>query len=306
MTAPFAQATTAHHRRITRVIQGAPVSDGAGVRLRRSIGLQPGARLDPFLMLDEFYAEQAADYLAGFPAHPHRGFETVTYMLDGLMAHEDHMGNQGLLSPGSVQWMTAGRGIIHSEMPRQQSGRMRGFQLWLNLPARLKMRAPWYRDLAPDAIPMHALPDGGSLKLIAGSGRATDPALRGAIGGLIEADRWCDHTDPIYWDLRLPPSGVFEEGLKESHQAFVYAYEGGGRVGPADAATPLPTRAVAVLGAGDRLRVEAGEHGLHCLVIAGRPIGEPVAQYGPFVMNTREELEQAVIDYQNGRLALPA
>jgi redox-sensitive bicupin YhaK (pirin superfamily) len=289
-------------RLLQRVIPGMPTSDGAGVKLRRSIGAQPSARLDPFLMLDEFYSDDAADYIAGFPSHPHRGFETVTYMLDGHMLHEDHLGNRGDLLPGAVQWMTAGRGIIHSEMPQQESGRMRGFQLWLNLPARSKLQPAWYRDIAPDEVPELALDGGGRIKVIAGSAEISGQRIAGAIGG----ERWAQSTDPIYWDVRLPAAGETELPLPAGHHAFVYLYEGQAAVGPAAAPAPLPLQAAAVLGPGDRLRLQAGPAGARALVLAGRPLNEPVAQYGPFVMNTRAELEQAVADYQQGRLTAPA
>jgi redox-sensitive bicupin YhaK (pirin superfamily) len=323
MTAVFNVPVT---RTLARVIASVPASDGAGVRLRRSIGAQPSHRLDPFLMLDEFSSEDAADYLAGFPSHPHRGFETVTYMLDGHLLHEDHLGNRGDLLPGAVQWMTAGRGIIHSEMPQQQSGRMRGFQLWLNLPARLKMQPAWYRDIAPADVPVVALPGGGQLKVIAGTARMPEAAgalatgavmpggsraactthsgepdstlIRGPIGG----PRWQDSTDPIYWDLILEPHGCLVQPLPAGHQAFVYLYEGQAWIGPADDRSALPAHAAGVLSEGTQLRIEAGGQGLRALVLAARPLKEPVAQYGPFVMNTREELEQAVADFRSGRL----
>ena len=289
-------------RPLARVIPSQPTSDGAGVRLRRSIGAHPGARVDPFLMLDEFSSEDAADYIAGFPAHPHRGFETVTYMLDGHMRHEDHLGNRGHLTSGSVQWMTAGRGIIHSEMPEQESGRMRGFQLWVNLPARLKMQPPWYRDIAPAELPVVALPAGGSIRVIAGEIDMAGVRHTGPIAG----PRFADSTDPQVWDLILPAGGSFSHGLPAGHQGFIYLYEGEARVGEDPGSRVLPAHAAGVLGDGNAVRITAGLQGLRALLIAGRPLREPVAQYGPFVMNTQDELRQALADLHAGRLALPA
>jgi len=281
-------------RALERVIESRPTSDGAGVRLRRSLGQQAhdSARLDPFLMLDEFYSDNPDDYIAGFPSHPHRGFETVTYMLEGRMQHKDHLGNTGDLGPGSVQWMTAGRGVIHSEMPQQSAGRMRGFQLWINLPAAEKMRPAAYRDIPADAIPELALA-GAKLRLIAGRLVLDDQSVAGPInpdGSLA--------TDPLFVDVRLEAEAQIELPLPAGHNAFVYLYEGAAMI----ADTALPQRAAGILGDGDRLRMAAGEEGARVLLLAARPIGEPVAQYGPFVMNTRAELEQAIEDYRAGRL----
>jgi redox-sensitive bicupin YhaK (pirin superfamily) len=243
------------------------------------------ARHDPFLMLDEFYSDDPNDYLAGFPSHPHRGFETVTYMLDGHMQHQDSGGNTGDLGPGDVQWMTAARGLIHSEMPQQTEGRMRGFQLWLNLPAKEKMQPPAYRDIPAAAVPSVVI-DGGKVKVIAGRFGATQGAVHGGT------------TDAQYWDVHLEPGAVFEGELPAQHNAFVYAYEGEAVVGEDKKA--LPHRAAGLLSAGDRVSIGAGAKGARVLVLAGKPLGEPVVQYGPFVMNTREEIEQAIADYQAG------
>ncbi len=274
-------------RELKRVIPSVATSDGAGVKLRRSVGAGPHGRHDPFLMLDEFYSDDPEDYLAGFPAHPHRGFETVTYMLDGRMRHEDHGGNRGDLGPGDVQWMTAARGIVHSEMPQQSEGRMRGFQLWLNLPAREKMKPAAYRDIPAREIPELAWGE-ARVKVIAGALGGTAGPVRGGA------------TDPHYFDVAIPAGKAVEVPLPEAHNAFVYAYEGEARVGEARAA--LAQRAAAILSQGDTVRLEAGGEGARVLVLAGRPIGEPVAQYGPFVMNTREEIERAIADYQSGAL----
>ena len=275
-------------RTLHRVIPSIPASDGAGVKLRRSLGASQLARHDPFLMLDEFYSDNPDDYLAGFPSHPHRGFETVTYMLDGHMQHKDSGGNTGDLGPGDVQWMTAARGLIHSEMPQQTEGRMRGFQLWLNLPAKEKMKAPEYRDIAAAEIPVVKVV-GGEVKVIAGSFGGTQGPVHGG------------STDPQYWDVHLEPGAAFEASLPSAHNAFLYAYEGEAVVGAQK--TALPHRAAGLLSAGDTVRIEAGTKGARVLVLAARPLGEPVVQYGPFVMNTREEIEQAIADYQAGAFA---
>jgi quercetin 2,3-dioxygenase len=279
---------------LKQVIESVPTSDGAGVKLRRSLGLAQHLRLDPFLMLDEFSSENADDYIAGFPNHPHRGFETVTYMLDGHMLHQDHLGNRGDLKSGDVQWMTAGRGIIHSEMPQQESGRMRGFQLWINLPAREKMKPAGYRDIPAAQIPVVVLPAGGRVKVIAGSLEIEDRTIPGPMQGLT--------TEPLYFDVELTAGAVFSHPIKTDHNAFVYVYEGGLEVGPADSARPLKTHSAGVLTAGERIELRAGAEGARFILLAGRPLGEPVVQYGPFVMNTRQEIEQAITDYQTGAL----
>ena len=280
-------------RRILRHIPGQPTSDGAGVQLRRSIGGGPALRLDPFLMLDEFSSSNPDDYVAGFPAHPHRGFETVTYMLDGRMQHRDHLGNTGDLGPGGVQWMTAGRGVIHSEMPQQREGRMRGFQLWINLPAAEKMQPASYRDIAPDAVPEKVLGDGARMRCIAGAVTVGNEALRGAVNADHERS-----TDPLYLDLILEPGATVELPVTGGHNAFVYLYEGGAEI-DGDA---VQLQGATVLTDGDVLTVKAGDEGARLLVIAGKPIGEAVVQYGPFVMNTREEIEQALDDFRRDAL----
>ncbi len=280
-------------RQLEKIIEAIATSDGAGVKLRRSLGSNQAARLDPFLMLDEFFSDNPEDYLAGFPAHPHRGFETVTYMLDGRMEHKDHLGNTGDLGPGSVQWMTAGRGVIHSEMPRQSEGRMRGFQLWLNLPAQEKMKPAAYRDIPASQIPELTF-DGGLARVIAGQMSVNDQVVAGAVNGPNDPLT----TDPTYIDLRLEASRTFKLPITEGYSAMVYVYEGEAEIG----GTRLPTRAAGILGDGEMLEVQAGSVGARLLVFAGKPINEPVVQYGPFVMNTREEVEQAMRDYRDGRL----
>jgi quercetin 2,3-dioxygenase len=281
-------------RSLQAVIEAVAASDGAGVKLRRSLGSRPNLRFDPFLMLDEFFSDDPNDYLAGFPDHPHRGFETVTYMLEGRMRHEDVFGNRGDLGPGDVQWMTAGRGIIHSEMPQQAEGRMRGFQLWINLPAREKMKPAAWRDVPAQTIPAAALERGGELRVIAGRFDHAGTVTSGPIGGLT--------TDPQYYDLRLPAGTTLEVPTPPGHNAFLYVYEGAASVG--EDARPLPFRAAGLLTPGESVRIAAGEAGAKLLLLAGRPIGEPVVQYGPFVMNSVAEIEQAIRDYQAGRLAV--
>jgi redox-sensitive bicupin YhaK (pirin superfamily) len=279
-------------RQLHSVIESVAASDGAGVKLRRSLGRSQHLRLDPFLMLDEFFSDDPNDYLAGFPAHPHRGFETVTYMLNGHMRHEDSFGNRGDLGPGDVQWMTAAGGIIHSEMPQQTEGRMRGFQLWINLPAREKMKPAAYRDIPSDEIPTVALSGGGELRVIAGACLQDGAATAGPIGGL--------STEPLYFDMRLPAGSEVMVPLPDQHNAFLYVYEGQATVG--DPGRPLPHRAAGVLTDGEAVRIRAGEAGVKLLLVAAKPIGEPVVQYGPFVMNTTAEIQQAIADYQAGRL----
>ena len=282
------------HRHLQQIIRSVATSDGAGVSLRRSLGQSQAARVDPFLMLDEFSSDDPDDYIAGFPSHPHRGFETVTYMLDGHMLHEDHLGNRGDLLPGGAQWMTAGRGIIHSEMPQQESGRMRGFQLWINLPAAEKMKPAAYRDIRPDEIPTAALAGGGEVRVIAGSIVVDGREVAGPVQGL--------STEALYLDVHLPAGGRFAQVVAAGHSAFVYAYEGNLTIGPADDPRVLSAQDAGVLSAGERVEIHAGDDPARFLLLAARPLGEPVAQHGPFVMNTREEIEQAIADYRSNRL----
>jgi quercetin 2,3-dioxygenase len=286
-------------RTLAQIIPSVATSDGAGVKLRRSLGSQRGLQVDPFLMLDEFYSDDPKDYIAGFPAHPHRGFETVTYMLDGHMRHEDHLGNRGDLSPGDVQWMTAARGIIHSEMPQQSEGRMRGFQLWINLPSKEKMKPAHYRDIPAQQIPSLQLTSGASAKVIAGS-----VVLEGAsVSGPVNGPDAPLSTDPLYLDLKLPAGVALTVPVSRGHNAFLYVYEGEAKVGETQGAGTLPYRAAGVLTDGDAVQVQGGERGAQLLLLAARPLREPVVQYGPFVMNTRQEIEQAVEDYRSGRFA---
>jgi redox-sensitive bicupin YhaK (pirin superfamily) len=279
-------------RRVLEVIDGQPTSDGAGVRLTRMIGTPALDHVDPFLLLDEFKSERADDYLAGFPDHPHRGFETVTYMLAGSMRHQDHHGNQGELIPGSVQWMTAGRGIVHSEMPRQKDGLMWGFQLWVNLPASQKMTAPRYQDIAPERIPEVALADGVRVRVIAGAVGGTTGPVEGIA------------TQPLYVDVRMDKHSRVALDLEAGHNALVHVYEGKVALGAASGgAQGVTAGQLAVLGDGERLSAVTGDGGARFLVLAARPLHEPIARYGPFVMNTREEIAQAVADYQAGKFS---
>ena len=271
-------------RTVQGIIRAIPASDGAGVKLMRSLGQSNAARLDPFLMLDCFSSEEASDYIAGFPAHPHRGFETVTYMLDGHMRHEDHLGNVGELRSGGAQWMTAGRGIIHSEMPQQESGRMRGFQLWINLPAAEKMKPAGYRDIQADQIPVAALPGGGKVKVVAG----TSQGITGPIDGV--------STQPLMIDVDLPAGQSFTQALPEGHNAFVYVYEGKLAIG----GQQVSIHQAGVLSPGTEVDIVAQDGPAKFLILAAKPLREPVVQYGPFVMTSREEIEQAIRDYQTG------
>ncbi|MCL4745393.1 MAG: pirin family protein [Burkholderiaceae bacterium] len=295
-------------REVERVVAGQETHDGAGVRLTRVLTQDLQRRLDPFLMLDAFRSDDPEDYIGGFPEHPHRGFETVTYMLAGRMRHRDSSGNEGLLTAGGVQWMTAGRGILHSEMPEQEDGLMEGFQLWVNLPARNKMTAPDYRDIAPDAIPEFVDADGTTIRLIAGTLRAARSGgerVQGEqhgeqerVGAVVRPD-----TEPLFVDLHLRAGARIDLPIPVGHNAFVYVYRGEMTLGAK--ATPVVTHRMAVL----ETSPEADCVALRCavdsraIVVAGRPLGEPIAQYGPFVMNTRAELMQAVHDLNTGKLA---
>ncbi len=283
-------------RHVTTALRGQPAEDGAGVRLTRVFQAQARStlNLDPFLMLDEFASDQADDYIAGFPSHPHRGFETVTYMLQGHMLHEDHLGHQGHLRDGDVQWMTAGRGIIHSEMPQQKEGRMRGFQLWINLPAAEKMKPAAYRDIPAAQIPRAELADGGWVKVIAGETTdAQGQSVRGPIQGL--------STQPVYLHAHLPAGATWETAVPAGHTALVYVADGEAQID----GRALHQGWAGVLGDGTQLKLTAGPQGTDVLLLAGKPLREPVVQYGPFVMNTREEIEQALRDYNQGTLTGP-
>ncbi len=281
--------TVFRSREVERVVTGASVSDGAGVKLLRVLTSDLQRRLDPFLMLDEFRSDNPDDYLAGFPNHPHRGFETVTYMLAGRMRHRDNAGHEGLLTAGGVQWMTAGRGIVHSELPEQENGLMHGFQLWVNLPARDKLTAPDYRDLPAEAIPVYTADDGVTIKVIAGESDG--------VAGAVQREA----TAPLYLDLELPPGATHTVAIPPGHNAFVYIYQGQvelGRRGQRVAARQLAVLSNTPESDGVLLR---SADGARLLLIAGRPLHEPIVQWGPFVMNRREEIEAALADYRDGR-----
>jgi len=287
-----AKGMTTRERRVVKVITGQATSDGAGVRLTRVIGTPALDHLDPFLLLDEFKSDRPDEYLAGFPDHPHRGFETVTYMLAGSMRHQDHVGNRGELVPGSVQWMTAGRGIIHSEMPRQKDGLMWGFQLWVNLPARDKMTAPRYQDIPPEKIPEIELARGVRARVIAGEAGG----VRGPVEGIA--------TQPLYLDVRMDPRARVSLALTPGHNSFAYVYEGSVVLGAGTngGGQEMGAGQLAVLSDGDALTAVTADSPTRFLLLAARPLREPVARYGPFVMNTREEIAQAVEDYRAGKL----
>ena len=280
----------------TRLLQSTlssiATSDGAGVKLRRSIGQKPGLYFDPFLMLDAFGTEHPEDYIRGFPPHPHRGFETVTYMIEGHMRHEDHLGHVGDLRPGGMQWMTAGRGIIHSEMPMQTEGRMRGFQLWINLPAARKMNPPSYRDVDPSEIPVLECEDGSRIRVLAGSAGTRERRIEGPIQR--------PDTEPVFLDLELTRDARLAQMVDPDHHAFLYVYEGSIEVGPQSAKQPVPIDHVGFLSAGERIEIQAGLDGARVLLLTGHPLGEPIVQHGPFVMNTRAEIERAIRDFQTG------
>jgi redox-sensitive bicupin YhaK (pirin superfamily) len=279
--------TLPHSRRVERLVVGRETSDGAGVRLTRVLTGDLQQRLDPFLMLDAFGSADPDDYIAGFPDHPHRGFETITYMLTGRMQHRDSAGHEGLLESGGMQWMTAGRGVIHSEIPQQEEGVMEGFQLWLNLPARDKLCAPWYRDFAAAELPRLKVGAGGTAIVLAGESH-------GVAGAVIR-----EATAPLYLDLHLPAGSQFAQPLPAAHNAFIYVYRGAVRIG--DEAVPAQRMAI-LSNEGEGVTIEATAEA-RLILVAGQPLNEPIAQYGPFVMNTQEEIQQALADQRAGRLA---
>ena len=284
---------TPQGRRIERLVKGMATSDGAGVKLTRVLTQDLQQRLDPFLMLDAFGSDSASDYMGGFPAHPRRGFETITYMLAGRMRHRDNAGHEGLLQNGGVQWMTAGRGIIHSEMPEQEEGLMQGFQLWLNLPGTQKMCPPWYKDIQSEAIPEVRTPEDLNIRVIAGEAEGVQGAMQR------------NHTHPLYLDLHFPQQGeaTLTQALPAAHNAFVYVYEGALDVLHPTGSDTAPLKHMAILrNEGDAVVLRAGA-GARAILVAGQPLREPIAQHGPFVMNTREQLMQAVDDFRSGRFA---
>jgi len=282
-------------RRVARLIEPRYVVEGAGVRLKRSIALPELDYVDPFLLFDHFGSDNPADYIAGFPMHPHRGIETVTYVLAGKVTHRDSLGNEGTIGPGDVQWMTAGGGIMHEEMPRGQQGRMDGFQLWVNLPAKLKMMQPRYQEIESSQIPEVEREDGTRIRIIAGT-------VDGVQGPVTEIA-----ADPAYLDVTIPPHGSFSHPVIRGHASFAYVFEGAGRFGAAQGEDRVATSPqLVVFDDGDYVEIRGTEAGARFLLVSGKPLGEPIARYGPFVMNTKEEIHQALKDLQNGTFVQPA
>jgi len=283
------KTTLKQSRTIERLIEGVATSDGAGVKLTRVLTGKLQSRLDPFLMLDAFGSDNPDDYIAGFPDHPHRGFETVTYMLAGLMRHRDSAGHEGLLGTGGVQWMTAGRGVIHSEIPEQKDGVMEGFQLWLNLPAQTKMVEPWYRDFSSEQIPEYVTAENATVRVISGSSNGVSGAVTR------------ETTEPFYLDVHLPAGSTFETAIPDTHNAFIYVYRGVVKVD----GVQVESRRMGILSnnaGADGIRITATEDA-RLILVAGKPLNEPIVQYGPFVMNTQEEIHRALDDFRSGRFA---
>jgi len=275
-------------RELLTSTQGQPAADGAGVKLTRIIGTQALNVLDPFLLLDAFESDRPDDYIGGFPSHPHRGFETVTYLLAGRMRHKDNAGNEGVIEPGGVQWMTAGRGIVHSEMPEQEDGLLMGFQLWVNLPASAKMASPGYQEFPPAKVPLEARSNGAAIRVISG---VTDEGTRGPVEN--------HYVNPVYMDVMLPAGQTFGQAIAPGNNTFIFVIDGELLVG--NDRKPLGRRTLGILGDGNRAVAEAAGHKTRFLLVSGQPLNEPIARGGPFVMNTREEIVQAFDDYQSGR-----
>ena len=283
------QITLHRSRSIERLVEGVATSDGAGVSLTRVLTGKLQRRLDPFLMLDAFGSDDPDDYIAGFPDHPHRGFETITYILHGRMRHRDSAGHEGLLENGGMQWMIAGRGAIHSEIPQQEDGLMEGFQLWLNLPARNKMAAPWYKDFSSADIPEYTTANGITVRVIAGSSNGVAGAMTREI------------TEPLYLDIHIPANAAFSSAIPGSHNAFIYVYRGAVNVGD----ERVKSQRMGILSntpGADGVTISATEDA-RLILVAGKPLNEPIVQYGPFVMNTQEEIHQALDDFRSGHLA---
>ncbi len=277
-------------RTVTRVIKGMPATDGAGVELTRVIGQPAMPMLDPFLLLDAFRSDKPEDYIAGFPPHPHRGFETVTYMLAGSMRHKDNAGHEGVIGPGGIQWMTAGKGIVHSEMPEQEDGLLEGFQLWINLPAEHKMDAPRYQEHAANLIPLETRDDGTQVRVITGT---TSQGTTGPVSQPL--------TEPLYLDIHMAAGQTFTESIPETHNAFIYVIEGPVTANTIeDQTVQLHRDDLGILSTGENLTISANDNAVRFLLVAGKPLNEPVARGGPFVMNTREEVQQAFEDYKSG------
>lgn len=279
------------NRTLSKKISGIDTADGDGVKLTRIIGSSKLKMLDPFLLLDCFESDQAQDYIGGFPEHPHRGFETVTYLLNGKMRHKDNAGHEGVIEPGGVQWMTAGRGILHSEMPEQENGLLQGFQLWVNLPRVAKMSAPKYQEYSSEVLPLESLDNGGTVKVIAGV------TNQGTVGPVKN-----EYVYPLYMDIDLPKHSGFKQTITKGHNAFVYVLEGSLAIsGSSDnSEQTLSAKTLGILSEGDELSVQSVEQNSRFLLLAGKPLNEPVARGGPFVMNSESEIHQAFFDYQRG------
>ncbi len=277
-------------RSVARIVEPEPVTEGAGVKLRRSIASRALDYVDPFLLLDDFRSHNAADFVAGFPMHPHRGIETVTYLLDGLVRHRDSIGNAGDLTAGDVQWMTAGRGILHEEMPQRHNGVLEGFQLWVNLPAKDKMMRPRYQNVPAATIPEVKRPDGIHIRVVAG----TVDGVPGPVKDIV--------ADPLFLDVAIPPNSSFVQVIERGHTALAYVFEGAGTFGVADgdAGTDIRATQLVIFGDGDLIEVQTGDEGVRFLLIAGKPLHEPIARYGPFVMNTQEEIMQTLKELRAG------
>jgi redox-sensitive bicupin YhaK (pirin superfamily) len=272
-------------RELEQVVSAQTTQDGDGVKISRLAGRRLHQALNPFLMIDEINSDDAADYIGGFPEHPHRGFETITYMKAGRMRHRDHMKNEGVIGPGDVQWMTAGAGVLHSEMPEQEDGLMHGFQIWLNLPAAEKMKPAAYQEIASSHIAEEKLQDGGLVRVIAGTVKINQQTLQGPLPEI--------STQPVFLDVRLSARERVELSFNAEHRALVYVYNGD--------TDRIRSRQLGIYRNGSTLQLQAGASGAECLVLSGRAISEPLVQYGPFVMNTREQIEQALADFQNPR-----
>mgnify|MGYP005986566679 CR=1 FL=1 len=279
------------NRTLTKKITGIDTADGDGVKLTRIIGSARLNMLDPFLLLDCFESDQAQDYIGGFPEHPHRGFETVTYLLNGKMRHKDNAGHEGVIEPGGVQWMTAGRGILHSEMPEQENGLLKGFQLWVNLPRAAKMSAPNYQEYSSEVLPVESLDNGGTVKVIAGI------TNQGTVGPVKN-----NYVFPIYMDVDLPKNSDFEQAIKQGYNAFIYVLEGSIVINSASNKSEqrLSEKSLGILSDGDNLSLKSKDKSSRFLILAGKPLNEPVARGGPFVMNSESEVRQAFFDYQRG------
>ena len=274
-------------RELSKITSGNPTSDGQNVRLIRFIGSQDINLIDPFLLFDLFQSDRPADYLGGFPDHPHRGFETVTYLLAGRMRHKDNASHEGVIEAGGIQWMTAGRGIVHSEMPEQKNGLLRGFQLWINLPSSKKMVKPSYQEFSAAYIPSERLSGGGSIKVISG---CTSNGTRGPVNN--------PYTEPIFLDIDLGPEQLFEQNIPDNHNSFLYVIHGTLLTGTSK--SPVGKEELGILGSGNHVSVSGEKEGARFLLITGKRLNEPIARSGPFVMNTKEEIYKAYRDYRNG------